>query len=40
MDRATWLAGNPWNCKESDTTEQFHFHFSAYLGGELHIDSH
>ena len=26
MDRGAWC---PWGCKESDTTEQLHFHFIA-----------
>ena len=34
------LVGSPWNCKESDTTEQFHFHFSAYLGGNPRKSQH
>ena len=25
---------SPWGCKESDTTEQLHFHFSILLGFE------
>ena len=27
MDRGAWLGYRPWGCKESDTTEQLHFHF-------------
>ena len=27
MDRGAWQASSPRGCKESDTTEQLHFHF-------------
>ena len=28
MERGAWQAiYSPWGCKESDTTEYFHFHF-------------
>ena len=28
MDRGAWLGYSPWGPKESDRTEQIHFHFS------------
>ena len=30
---------SPWGCKESDTTEQLHFHFSVYCGHLFLISS-
>ena len=29
-----WTVYSPWGCKESDTTEQLHFHFSLSCIGE------
>ena len=30
-----WMVGcSPWGCKESDTTERLHFHFSLSCVGE------
>ena len=33
-DRGAWRATSPGGCKESDTTEQPHFHFSLSCTGE------
>ena len=30
MEEPGSLVGSPWRCKESDTTERLHFHFSFF----------
>ena len=34
--RRSLVGCSPWGCKESDTTEQLHFHFSLSCTGEGH----